>query len=537
MLALGLTIVGVAGAVLVLAGALIDHGGGDGIVRASQALPGSAVFAVLSDPLIRILVASFVLGAAAMAIVSLLVHGRAARASRALLDDAYAAAAIEPLTGLLNRSGFFVQVDHAMRAAIDRGLSVSLLYIDLDHFKELNDSYGHSAGDDLLRHAARELRATCGPDAIIGRIGGDEFAVCLSELVTMETAETTAASLRAALCTPCTLAGHGVVPSASIGYSMAPESADTVEDLARAADLALYAAKEAGRGVHRGFEHYMLLELDQRRELERLVREATAAERFEIHYQPLVNAVSGRLEGFEALLRLPTDERRFISPATFIPIAEEIGLISEIGRWVLQRACETALLWPDHLKLAVNLSPLQFKDFTIADSVRTVLRKTGIQPQRLQLEITEGLMLLKSEEIMSQLLVLKDLGVELAMDDFGSGYCSLSYLWKFPFDTIKIDRSFAQSMGDPQAPTGNVLASVLRVAQSLRLAITVEGIESEAQAAHVRALGCNTLQGFLFGPPADVRDLAAIIARDMANTVSMRLPTSLTRPGADRSVA
>ncbi len=476
----------------------------------------------------------FALGSAFTALMVRPIYSRARRVSEAEARDAHGLAATDQMTGLLNRAAFFTAAEKAVVQSCRNSLSASLLYVDLDHFKELNDSYGHGAGDALLKSVAVRMREICGGTALIGRLGGDEFAVCIPELVSMEEADDLAGKLAVALSAPITVLGHGIVPSASIGYALAPQDASRIGDLARAADLALYGAKVSGRGQHRGFEPYMMLELDQRREIERIVRDATANSRFELHYQPLVQAASGRLIGFEALLRLKTEQGRYISPAIFIPVAEEIGMISQIGRWVLENACETAKLWPEHLKLAVNLSPLQFRDFSIADHVREVLRSSGFPAERLQLEITEGLLLLKSDDIMNQLMVLKDFGVELAMDDFGSGYCSLSYLWKFPFDTIKIDRSFVQALDDPLAPAVNVLASVLGLAHSLRLSVTVEGIETEAQATHVTALGCQTMQGFLFGAPMTLADCAAFILADAAKG---GLPPSLARAQKARNLA
>jgi diguanylate cyclase (GGDEF)-like protein len=478
----------------------------------------------VSWAMLDVALAGFALGSVLTTIVLGPIYIRARRISEASARHAHGLAAMDQMTGLLNRGGFFVAAEQMVASTVERGLSASLLYVDLDHFKELNDSYGHGAGDALLKSVAERMRSVCGERALLGRLGGDEFAVCLPDLLSMEEADELAGKLTVALAEPIVVLGHGIVPSASIGYALSPQDADRIGDLARAADLALYSAKTSGRGQHRGFEPYLMLELDQRREIERLVREATATNNFELHYQPLVHAGSGRLAGFEALLRLRTEQGRYISPAIFIPVAEEIGIISQIGRWVLDNACQTARLWPDHLKLAVNLSPLQFRDFSIADTVKEVLRSTGFPAERLQLEITEGLLLLKSDDIMNQLLVLKEFGIELAMDDFGSGYCSLSYLWKFPFDTIKIDRSFVQALDDPHAPASNVLASVLGLAQSLRLSVTVEGIETEAQAAHVRALGCDTLQGFLFSPPLSLADCAAYILADAAKGIHAELP-------------
>ncbi len=477
----------------------------------------------------RVLVAGIALGSLVTAAVALLVHLRAQQRARQQVATAQSAAITDQMTGLLNRSGFFTSAEHAVNASIEKGLSASLLFIDLDHFKELNDSYGHAVGDELLKLVAARLTDVCGANALIGRLGGDEFAVCLFDLVSMEDADLAARSICSTLATPASINGHGTVPSASVGYAMAPGDADRIGDLARSADLALYNAKDAGRGSHRGFEHYMLLELDQRREIERLVREAAVNSSFELHYQPLIHATSGRLAGFEALIRLRTSEGRFISPAAFIPIAEEIGMISEIGAWVLDNACMAAKLWPPHLMLAVNLSPLQFRDFSVTDAVKNALRTTDFPPERLQLEITEGLLLLKTDDIMHQLSVLKDLGVTLAMDDFGSGYCSLSYLWKFPFDTIKIDRSFVQALDDPSTLASNVLASVLTLAQSLRLGVTVEGIETQAQGDHVRALGCDTMQGFLFSKPLNPADAAAYILNDAVKGHGIPLNPPKTR--------
>jgi diguanylate cyclase (GGDEF)-like protein len=437
-------------------------------------------------------------------------------------------ATIDPLTGAFNRAAFFGEVEEWFAQTPPDGDS-ALIYIDVDHFKQINDTLGHAVGDALLKRTVVQMRAVCGERALLGRLGGDEFAVFLTGLDSMELAEITASQLCEALKTPCTLCGHGVVPSASVGYAMAPQDAANLEELARAADLALYAAKEAGRRTYRAFEGYMLLEMEQRSALEQMVRHATVKQNFELCFQPIIDARTGRLTTLEALIRLRTPEGRLISPALFIPVAEEIGLISDIGRWVLREACGMAAFWPPHVKLSVNLSPLQFRDYTVADTVRQVLKETGFPSERLQLEVTEGLLLLQSEEILTQLGMLKELGVDLAMDDFGAGYCSLSYLWKFPFDTIKIDRAFVQALDDHEAVATDILRAVVTLAQSLRLGITVEGVETDAQAAFLGRLGCDSLQGYLFSPPLNPADTAAFIAMDLAKGVVQPLAEARAR--------
>ncbi|HEY8566804.1 MAG TPA: bifunctional diguanylate cyclase/phosphodiesterase [Beijerinckiaceae bacterium] len=426
-------------------------------------------------------------------------------------------AAHEPMTGLMSRARFLAALDEmvAARNGTEGALSgFAVLHIDLDGLKEVNEAYSHKVGDEAIVAAARALRAAAGPDALVARLGGDEFAVACPGLASPAAVESFAASLVAAVAAPRTVEGHAVALTARIGAALFPQDGDGVLRLMKAADLALDRARKRPEPGTVLFERAIESELQRRRELENQIRETLASDAFDLHFQPLFAGGSGRLTGFEALLRMPAGAGGYVSPAVFVPIAEEMGLIAQIGDWVLRRACDVARHWPEPLTIAVNLSPAQFKAGGLSRTVRQALEQSGLAPRRLELEITEGLLLADDADIMQELADFKALGVSIVMDDFGTGYSSLSYLWKFPFDKIKIDRSFMRAFETDERHVATILQAILSLSRALRMRVTAEGVETPAQAAFLRELGCDEVQGFLFGRPMPLIDVAATILKD-----------------------
>jgi diguanylate cyclase (GGDEF)-like protein len=417
----------------------------------------------------------------------------------------------DALTGLLNRGTFVECLEDALTVAERDGEQIAIHYVDLDHFKDVNDTLGHDVGDEIMRMAAQRLKAQAGDGDLVARLGGDEFVVAQRHVAGRDAAEALGGRILAALSQPVLVHGHDLAPAASIGIALAPRDGGNALALLKSADLALYAAKAAGRKALRTFTPSMDDELKARLRIEALIREAVASDGFELFFQPIVRSENGRLTGFEALLRLRDEAGEFISPADFIPVAEEMRLISKIGAWVLRQGCAIAAAWPDHLSVSINLSPLQFGEGDLCAVVEAALAESGLDARRLELEITEGLLLNNTDAVIEQLRALKGLGVAIAMDDFGTGYSSLSYLWRFPFDKIKIDRSFMQAFEARDAHVSSILRTIIALGHSLRMRVTAEGVETAKQAEHLRGLACDYIQGFHYGRPVPVTDVAALI--------------------------
>ncbi|WP_108520147.1 EAL domain-containing protein [Bradyrhizobium algeriense] len=409
----------------------------------------------------------------------------------------------DALTELPNRVRLRVRMDHALAITREGGSGLAVLMLDLDRFKEVNDTLGHPTGDKLLQAVAARLLECVRETALIARLGGDEFAVI--DYVTNPVVEATALAekISHALCEPFDLGDHQVTIGTSIGIAIAPRDGTNPDEIMKSADLALYSAKSGGRGSFRFFEP----ELDQlmraRRNLERDMREALAKGEFELHYQPIINAASGEPSGFEALLRWHHPQRGLIMPAEFIPLAEETGLIVPIGEWVLRTACTEAAKWPADLKIAVNLSPAQFRSKELVSTIVGALANSGIAPQRLELEVTETVTMHDSEAVLAALDQLHRLGVRVALDDFGTGYSSLSLLQKFPFDKIKVDRSFVSALSDAKEESRLIARAVVRFAVSLGRTTTAEGVETKEQLEILRADACTEMQGYYLGRPMD----------------------------------
>jgi len=432
----------------------------------------------------------------------------------------------DALTGLANRLHLIEKLERALAHLPMRGGGLAVHFIDVDRFKEVNDTLGHDGGDFLLKSIAERLRAAVRIDDMVARLGGDEFVVVQNDIAGRRQAETFARHLATRLNASVKFKQREILTTASIGVALAMEQGTTPERLLKSADLALYAAKAAGRNCVRFFVPEMDTELQARIELERAIREAVLNDRFELHYQPLFEIPQRRLAGFEALIRMPAADGTLIPPLAFIPVAEDLRLIDKIGAWVLRQACRTAATWPAHLTVAVNLSPQQFVAGTIGDIVAVALEESGLAPHRLELEITEGLLLGNTEAIVSQLLSLKAMGVAIVMDDFGAGYSSLNYLWRFPFDKIKIDRAFMQGLDGPHCQVGAVVKAIIALGRELHMRVTVEGVETASQAAFLDTADGDQVQGFFFGRPVPASELGASILAGFARTMPSASPVT-----------
>jgi diguanylate cyclase (GGDEF)-like protein len=407
----------------------------------------------------------------------------------------------DSLTGLPNRLQFRQHLDRAIARSRRHDQLMAVLCLDLDRFKDVNDTLGHPTGDALLEEVAARLRASVREIDLVGRLGGDEFAVVAEDLDAADGAVRLARRLCTALGELYQVNGHEVSTSASIGIALGPMDGKSAEILMKEADLALYRAKQDGRSTFRFFEPAMDAALQKRRQLENDLRRALRGNNeLYLDYQPQFDLESGKLTGYEALVRWLHPADGDVSPSTFLPIAEETGLIAPLGEWVLRTACTYARTWEHDLTLAVNLSPAQFKTQDIEALVKNVLDETGFEPRHLELEITEVTLLQNTDAVMETLKNLDQLGVAIAMDDFGTGYSSLSYLTRFPVKKIKIDRSFIDTLGtSPQ--TSAIVSSIVGLGQSLHVTITAEGVETEDQAEMLKQWGCNQVQGFYDGRP------------------------------------
>jgi diguanylate cyclase (GGDEF)-like protein len=422
------------------------------------------------------------------------------------------------LTDLPNRALLRERLEEAVAVMRDGGRPLAVLMLDLDRFKEINDSLGHPIGDLLLKTVTHRLRGCVREMDTIARLGGDEFAIVQRTSDPAAESAVVARRILEVISAPFDLDGHHVLIGTSVGIAVAPGDGENPDELLKNADLALYRAKSEGRGTYRFFEPEMDQRMQARRSLERDLRNALHNCEFELHYQPLVNLERDEICGFEALVRWHHAERGNVPPMDFIPLAEEIGLIMPLGEWVLRQACAEAATWPAHLKIAVNISPVQFKARNLAEVVVRTLAATGIAPQRLELEITESVMLQDGDVSFNTLTRLHDLGVRIALDDFGTGYSSLSNLRKFPFDKIKIDRSFVSELSAANVDAVAVVRSVAQLGVSLGMATTAEGVETKEQLEHVRAEGCTEMQGYYICPPSPAGVIQRLILDQCCKT-------------------
>ncbi|NKE45225.1 EAL domain-containing protein [Roseomonas frigidaquae] len=490
---------------------IFDSGMAVGSVRVERsmvpALAGTSLVAVLA----------LLLAAGSYAALRLL----PLRLLRQAMGRATYLATHDQLTGLPNRRLFHDRLAQIGLRTSRYGGGFAVLALDLDRFKEVNDTLGHAAGDELLRQVARALAATLRDSDTLARLGGDEFAIIQVDAQQPRSAEALAARLVERLSMPFDLNGNQALIGTSIGIALSggPKAGAAEIDpgqLLQDADTALYSAKAEGRNGFRFFSAEMNRALQERRQVERDLRRALAEGQLRLHYQPQVDLVTQQVVGLEALLRWEHPQRGQVMPDAFIGVAEEIGLLNRIGEWVLLEACATAIRWPGP-RMAVNISANHFQSADFLRAVRHALDSTGLNPRRLEIEITEGVLLTDTERTLATLGALREMGVSVAMDDFGTGYSSLGYLHKFRFDKIKIDRSFVTSLGDdPQSVA--IIRAVIAITQALGLRCNAEGVESIAQAALLRAEGCTEAQGFLYGRAMPEQDLAVLlgVSRDAA---------------------
>ncbi len=417
----------------------------------------------------------------------------------------------DALTGLPNRALLRERMvqEPDRRAA---GESVAVLCIDLDHFKNVNDTLGHPVGDVLLCAVAERLRASVRHGDMVVRLGGDEFAIVQIGADQPRQSVSLAERLIEAIGEPFQLGTHQVIVGTSVGIALGTHGGADIETLLKRADMALYRAKADGRGIYRFFEPVMDMQMQARHSLETDLRRAMANGEFELFFQPIFDAPSFALNGFEALVRWRHKQRGLVLPMKFIPLAEEIGLIVPLGDWILQEACRQAATWPGDITVAVNLSPMQFKSPHLLTTIRGALNASGLSPDRLQLEITESALLQDTPETLALLDRLKDLGLRISLDDFGTGYSSIGYLRSFPFDTIKIDRSFIRDL-EVKPDARAIVHAILNLGRALGMSVIAEGVETTEQLTTLQEERCSEVQGFLFSQPIPAADVAALIAR------------------------
>ncbi|MEA3066649.1 MAG: hypothetical protein QOK41_56 [Sphingomonadales bacterium] len=435
----------------------------------------------------------------------------------------------DSLTGLPNREVMRRALDDALVGAARRKHRCSVFLLDLDRFKAVNDTLGHPAGDTLLRLVALRLSEVVGELGQVGRLGGDEFEVILPSISSTAELSKLAQAIIDSLSRPYYINRTNVSIGASVGIVTSDYDDRTPDDLMRDADLALYAAKGAGKGTFRFFAPEMHEAARERQVMESDLRVALEKGQLRVVFQPSVDAFTEAVCGFEALIRWDHPEHGAVSPATFIPLAEEFGLINEIGEWVLRTACAEAATWPQQVSVAVNLSPVQFKAHALPSMVRTVLSETGLAAKRLELEITEGVLLNNDEHVHEMIASLKNIGVKLALDDFGTGYSSLSYLQRVPFDKIKIDQSFVRGASDPESRNAALIRAMVGLASDLQMQTTAEGVETQDELLLVRKLGCSLIQGYIFGKPMSAED-----ARKLASEKSPVAPDGFQKARESR---
>ena len=424
-------------------------------------------------------------------------------------QDTSKLATYDPLTGLLNRLQMSKLLDATLSAFKLQKRACAIMLIDLDRFKQVNDTLGHPAGDTLLKQVAERLVKTVGDKEKISRLGGDKFQIILPDVEDRSALGDLADKIIRNLSHPYSVGGFRCIIGASVGIAVSPFDGQSSEDLIRNADLALYAAKGGGRGRYRFYSSDLLQAAEERRILEHDLRDALAKNEMELAYQPIVDAKTNVVSGFEALLRWNHPERGLIPPSLFIPIAEEAGLISALGIWAMRRACDEAVKWPGKLKVAVNVSPVQFAAESFTKLIQNVLATSGLQPAQLELEITEGVFLQDTADTDRIFAALKKIGVRLALDDFGTGYSSLGYLKNAPFDKIKIDQSFVRGATELGSRNGAIIAAIVALAEALHMETTAEGIETLDQLLLIRDLRVSHVQGYVYSQPVDNETLLA----------------------------
>jgi diguanylate cyclase (GGDEF)-like protein len=425
----------------------------------------------------------------------------------------------DPLTNLPNRALFMDRLSHGLTRAQRRHEHLAVLFLDLDRFKVVNDTLGHTVGDQLLVEVSRRLTSALRPGDTVARLGGDEFGILLEDVADAETAETVALRVEESLGKPYRFEGREVFVTASIGIALSSAKLGLPEEILRDADLAMYHAKAKGKARHEVFDGSMSAPALDRMDLEMDLRSAISRHEFRLHYQPILRLDTGKITEVEALIRWQHEKRGLLQPDEFIGLTEETGLIVPIGQWVLSEACKQARLWQVEypttppLVMSVNLSAKQFQNPKLVEEITQALDESGLAPSCLKLEITESTVMQDAPVTLTKLNELKELGVRLAIDDFGTGYSSLGYLKRFPVDTLKIDRSFVKGLS-PDGGDNAIVRAVVTVAKSLNMDVTAEGVETEGQLAELKALGCDRGQGFLFARPVTAERVAPLLASD-----------------------
>jgi len=441
----------------------------------------------------------------------------------------------DQLTGLHNRATFF----HKAQEALDAGdldlRAAAIIFIDLDNFKTINDTFGHKAGDEFLRHVGNAIFSSLTSGDLAARLGGDEFII-VSAQRNVNAIEDLVEKLRQTVSVPVRVDGMALTGHLSIGVHIDRSEQLTLKERMHKADVALYQAKLMGRNTWVLFTPDLEEQIARRQFVEECIIAGLSQNRFEVHYQPLIEQSSLNVVGFEALLRLDDGDGNFIPPAEFIPVAETAGEITRIGAWVLEQAVQSAKEWPEHLFVSVNLSARQFEEGTLLDCVKDCLERSGLEPHRLELEVTENMLIEQEEKIIGQLNALDALGVSLAMDDFGTGYSSLGYLWKYKFDKLKVDRSFVNSLTGGNSKSHHVLDTIISLGHHLDMTVTIEGIETEAHVEALNTLSCDHFQGFYYGAPMPAQELGPFLARSI-QTTDQRGSKCLPRVGNISAVA
>jgi diguanylate cyclase (GGDEF)-like protein len=423
----------------------------------------------------------------------------------------------DALTTLPNRTSFHDLLAKRLNSTLDQSQMATLNFIDLDFFKDINDRHGHDFGDEVLKVVSARLKDTLRDGDLVARFGGDEFIIAQFGFSKSEQTLAATSRIANAFKTPFVINGHDFSVTASIGTAVSPEHGVTADALIRSADTAVYVVKARGRNSQSFFELKFDQERNQRLHLETLVRNAVTEKSFDLHFQPLFKFGTNYPTGFETLLRMKDESGNPVSPAKFIPVAEEIGLIDEIGTWVLDHACMTASTWPNGMQVSVNLSVAQFKRHSIVGCVKSALSKSKIAPSRLVLEITESLLMTETDSILEQLRELKALGVAIAMDDFGTGYSSLGYMLKFPFDRIKIDRSFINELATGNENANTLVNTIINLGHTLKMQVTAEGVETQIQADSLHAMKCDDAQGYHYARPMQATDVAAFLLKQFVS--------------------
>ena len=414
----------------------------------------------------------------------------------------------DQVSNLLNRTGLMESLAKRENEQQANMSKLAVVFLDIDHFKTINDTYGHKAGDAFLKHLGETIADTLGPDDLAGRMGGDEFVIILKRN-TLEEVYQQVEAIQYRVSQPLHFDGMTVVGHLSFGIDYSGNAEVSIGERMHRADIALYQAKIDGRNMHCTFSLDMEQKTIRRRAIEAALSSGLENDRFEIHFQPLLLQKNKRCIGFEALLRLKDESGDFISPTEFIPVAEAIGQINRIGTWVLKMAVKALASWPEQYFVSVNLSARQLNDPNLVDQIKTLLLQANVPPSRLELEVTESLLVLNTEFVLEQLNGLRELGISLAMDDFGTGYSSLGYLWQFGFDKLKIDRSFICGLDQNSEKTMEILETIIMLGHRLGMTVTAEGIENEAQAEALAKLHCDQFQGFLYGKPIPQDELPA----------------------------